>query len=204
MKTSSETMTQPTRTQLLVLAGAARHPLIYELWADGYSQARLELPDGWQTVKTPTIRALLTKGLLSLSDGFPEDDRLTVTDAGLAMLKVAPEAIAEVSRPGWRLTPTSEHRATFTIGVTKFIMTTSGWPNSVTVSSVGQHIAHAINALFQRTPDKYERELAKFKVGKESNALTAIVVEAFETVYTLHPEIEHYVPKFQFNIDESK
>lgn len=204
MTTSDTTMTRPTRTQLLVLAGAARHPLIYELWADGYSQARLELHDGWQTVKTPTIRALLNKGLLSLPEGFPGEDRLRVTDAGLAILKAAPEIIAEVSSPGWRLTPTAEHRTEFTIGSTKFLIITSGWPNSVIVNSVGQHIAHAVNALFRRTPAKYERELAKFGVGAESDAFTAIVMEAFDTVCLLHPDLERYDPKFQFSVSDNQ
>ena len=57
-------MSKLSKTQSLVLAAAARWPLIFVTWADGFLQAHLELPNGLQVVKTPTVRGLLERGLL--------------------------------------------------------------------------------------------------------------------------------------------
>ncbi len=39
-----------------MLAAAARWPLNYTVWADGFAQAHLALPNGLQVVKVPTVK----------------------------------------------------------------------------------------------------------------------------------------------------
>lgn len=82
-------MTKLSRTQALVLAAAAQWPLTYTVWADGFTQAYLELPNGIQVVKSPTAKGLLERGLLAQSDN-EHDGRLEVTAAGHEALAEAP------------------------------------------------------------------------------------------------------------------
>ena len=143
-----------------------------------------------QIVKSPTVRGLLERALLAPNEDV-HDDHLKVTMAGHEALAAAPEAVAEVSTLGWRLTSTSEHRAGFTAGGTEFVVTTSGWPNSTSAELMAQRFARSVIALHARTPDKFERELARFNTGVRG-AFGAIEDEALFTVRLLHPEMEGY------------
>jgi len=183
-------MIKLSRTQALVLAAAAQWPLTYTVWADGFTQAHLALPNGLQVVKTPTVKGLLERGLLARTQD-EDEPRLELTLAGHEALAAAPTAVAEVSTSGWRLTATQERRTGLGVGGTDFIVTTSGWPNSTSADLLVQHIAHSMTALHARTPDKFERELAGFNAGVEG-AFAAIAEEARDALYLLHPEVEGY------------
>lgn len=194
-------MSKLSRTQSLVLAAAAQWPLTYTVWADGFTQAYLELPNGIQPVKSPTARGLLERGFLSrTTEG---DDHLEVTLADREALAATPLAIAEVSTPGWRLTITSERRVRFTVGGADFIMTTSGWPNSTSADLMVEHVAHSVSALHSRTPDKFERELAAFTVGAP-NAFLAITEEALFAAQLIHPEIADHANRVDLRVSVRK
>jgi hypothetical protein len=170
------------------------------VWADGFTQAYLELPNGLQVVKTPTVKNLLERGLLIRAH---DGDHLEVTAAGHEALTATPTAVSEVSTPGWRLTSTQERRAGFTVGDTKFVVTTSGWPNSTSADLIAQRIAHSMTALHARTPDKFERELAGFDAGVQG-AFAAIAEEAFDVVHLLHPEVEGHANNVTLRISTRK
>ena len=85
--------------------------------------------------------------------------------AGHDALISAPTAVEKVTAPDWRLTATQEHRAGFTVGRTKFIATTSGWPTSTSADLMAQHAARSIAALHARAPEKFDVELARFNAG---------------------------------------
>lgn len=189
-------MPKLTKTQALVLAAAARWPLNYTVWADGFAQAHLELPNGLQAVKSPTTKNLLERGLLAQTH---DGDLLEVTAAGHEALTSSPTAAKEVSTPGWRLTSTQEHRAGFTVGGTRFTATTSGWPTSTSADLMTQHAARSIAALHDRAPEKFEVELARFNAGVPS-AFAAIAEEALTVVHLLHPEIDGYANNFTLRI----
>lgn len=183
-------MSKLSRTQSLVLAAAAQWPLTYTVWADGFSQAYLELPNGIQVVKSPTAKGLIERGLLAQTNN-EDEGLLEVTQTGHEALAAAPTAVAEVSTPGWRLTATQDRRAGFSAGGTEFIVTTSGWPNTTSADLMAQHVAHSMTALYARTPEKFERELAGFGTGVQG-AFAAIAEEALDVVHLLHPEVEGY------------
>ncbi len=191
-------MIKLSRTQALVLAAAAHWPLTYTMWADGFTQVHLELPNGLQVVKSPTAKGLLERGLLAQTNN-EDNDHLEVTQAGHEALAGAPTAVAEVSTPGWRLTSTLEHRAGITVGGTRFIATTSGWPTSTSADLMAQHTASSIAALHARAPEKFEVELAGFNAGVPS-AFTEIAEEALAVVHLLHPEIDGYANNFTLRI----
>lgn len=179
-----------TRTQTLVLAAAARWPLTYTAWADGFTQAYMELPNGLQVVKSPTVKGLLESGLLA-QPGNEHEGPLEVTAAGHEALAAAPAAVAEVSTPGWRLTATQDRRVEFNVGGTAFVVTTSGWPNTTSADLMAQHVARSMTALHGLTPDKFERELAGFTAGIQG-AFAAIAEEALDVIHLLHPEVVGY------------
>ena len=190
-------MAKLSRTQSLVLAAACSWPLTYTVWADGFTQAYLNLPNGMQVVKTPTVKGLLERGLLARSS--EDDDHLEVTLAGREALTGEPSAVTEASTPGWRLTVTSDRKVRFTVGGVDFLMTTSSWPNSTSADLMVEHVAHSMSALRSRTPDKFEHELAAFNAGTPS-AFGAIAEESLDAVRLLHPEVAGHANNFEMRI----
>ncbi len=106
-----------------------------------------------------------------------------------------------MSTRGWRLTVTQEQRSSFTVANTKFIVTTSRWPNSVSAEAVGQHLAHSLNALHVRRPETFDIELGLFLEGQEG-AFRAILFEAYEVVHILHPEVEGYANDLTLSVSK--
>lgn len=195
-------MSRLSRTQSLVLAAAARWTLHYRVWADGFTQVHLDLPDGIQVVKSPTAKGLIERGLLTQTDNENED-HLEVTLAGHEALAEAPTAVAEVSTPGWRLTATQDRRSGFNVGGTAFIVTTSGWPNTTSADLLAQRIAHGMTALQSRTPAKFEHELALLNAGVQG-AFAAVVEEALDVVHLMHPEVQGYANNITLRISTKR